>query len=62
MKSLGLKTESEQTTGNTKLKARACISYQLLAINGSEGGARSGLGPLMIYMAYMPITSDTEFS
>ena len=51
MNSLELKTESEQTTGNTKPKARARISYQLLEINGSEGGARSGLGPLMIYMA-----------
>ena len=55
MNSLGLKTESEQTTGNTKPKASARISYQLLAINGSEGVARSGLGPLMIYMSYMPI-------
>ena len=51
MNSLGLKTESEQTKGNTKSKARARISYQLLEINGSEGGARSGLDPLMIYMA-----------
>ena len=51
MNSLGLKTESEQTKGNTKPKARARISYQLLEINGSEGGSRSGLDPLMIYMA-----------
>ena len=51
MNSLELKTESEQKTGNTKPKARARISYQLLEINGSEGGARSGLDPLMIYMA-----------
>ena len=45
-------------TDNGKYKTKGEGTYflhQLLAINGSEGGARSGLGPLMIYMACIPL-------
>ena len=52
-------------TDNGKYKTKGEGTYflhQLLAINGSEGGARSCLGFLMIYIAYVPTISDTAFS
>ena len=50
-------------TGKYKTKGEGTyFLHQLLSMNGSKGGARSCLGPLMIYMAYMPIISDTDFS
>ena len=45
-------------TDNGKYKTKGEGTYflhQLLSINGSKGGARSCLGPLMIYIAYVPI-------
>ena len=51
-------------TDNGKYKTKGEGVYFLPASydNRSEGGAMSGLGPPMIYMAYMPSLCDTDFS